>query len=54
VDQKETKIVVELRNGDKLKDFRLNMISDQKCTEQEFAKLQKDNVKLVINHDFIA
>lgn len=28
VDQKETKIIVELRNGEKLKEFRLNMISD--------------------------
>ena len=39
VDHKETKILVELRNGDKVKEFKLNSISDQKCTEAEFKKL---------------
>ena len=53
VDQKETKIIVELRNGEKLKEFRLNAISDQKCTQAEFEKLQRDNKKLVLNYDFV-
>lgn len=42
-----------MRNGEKLKDFKLNMISDQKCTQEEFDKLVKDNKKLTINHEFI-
>jgi hypothetical protein len=39
VDHKETKLLVELRNGDKVKEFKLNALSDQKCTEAEFKKL---------------
>jgi len=44
---------VELRNGDKLKDFRLNAISDQRCTLAEFQKFQRDNKKIVLNYDFV-
>lgn len=47
------KFLVELRNGEKLKDFKLNMISDQKCTEEEFKKFIRENPKLIVNSEFI-
>lgn len=53
VDHKETKLIVELRNADKLKDFKLNAISDQKCQQSELNKLLRDNKKLVLNYEFL-
>jgi len=46
--------VVELKNADKLKEFRLNMISDQRCTQEEMDKFIKDNKKIQINSEFIS
>lgn len=46
--------MVELKNGDKLKEFRLNMISDQRCTQEEMDKFIKDNKKIQINSEFIS
>lgn len=46
--------MVELKNADKLKEFRLNMISDQRCTQEEMDKFIKDNKKIQINSEFIS
>ena len=44
---------MQLRNGEKLKDFKLNAISEQGVTEQELRKLQRENKHLKINRGFV-
>ena len=52
VDQRETKWIAQLKNGGKVKQFKLNFISDGLTTEEEFRSLKKQNRGLV-SHDLI-
>jgi len=40
VEQRETKLQVVLSNRGKLKQFKINMVSDREPTEQEFIRMQ--------------
>ena len=42
-----------LRNGEKVKQFKLNLISDQYVTESEFKKCQIENHRTNIDKDYI-
>ena len=53
VEQRETKTQIVLRNGEKTKQFKLNLISDQYVTEEEFKKCQRENRRLNIDKDYI-
>lgn len=43
VEQRDTKQIVTLKNGGKLKDFKLNLVSDGLVEETEFKALQRQN-----------
>ena len=47
VDQRETKWTVMLKNGGKIKQFKLNYVSDGLMTEDEFKALKRQNRGLV-------
>ena len=54
VEQRETKKIVTLKNGGKLKDFKLNLISDGLVTEREFKVFQAQNKHLSVDQELIA
>ena len=49
VEHRETRQIVTLSNGGKSKDFKLNLVSDGLCEEQEFKNLQRQNKNLNID-----
>lgn len=53
VEQRETKQLVTLKNAGKTKDFKLSLVSDGVCSQNEFEKLQRMNRNLTIDQEFI-
>lgn len=53
VEQRETKLQVVLSNRGKLKQFKINMVSDREPTEQEFIRMQQDNPSIKISQYLI-
>lgn len=43
VEQRETKTQIKLRNGEKIKQFKLSLVSDALVSESEFKKCLREN-----------
>ena len=53
VEQRETKFLITVFDGTKNRNLKLDLISDQNITEQDFKKFQNINKKLSITQDYI-
>ena len=53
VEQRETKTQIKLRNGEKVKQFKLNLISDQYVTDVEFKKAARENNQVCLDKFYV-
>jgi hypothetical protein len=54
LNQNETKWQILLRNKNKLKQFKLNMISDGVVSENEFQRMKHDNPDYCLSQDYLS